>query len=240
MKLHRETLSQQLARDLSRMILQDGLQPGAEIPSEAELGEMFGVSRTVVREGIQEMVGMGLIVRSQGKSTTVAPREHWDLLNPRLLAALMAYDANAQAIFEDLFSVRILIESHAAARAATRRTEEDLALLERRLETLRACVNDTDAFMQADLDYHEAVQIASHDPVVSSILRMMREPLETSRTFTRQNPAALPAALKQHEASFAAIQAGDADGAHQAMWDHLTWSRERSVFKYRRPAQTTR
>lgn len=239
MKLHREKLSQQLARDLTRMIIQGGMQPGTEIASEADLAEMFGVSRTVVREGIQEIVGMGLILRSQGKSTIVAPREHWDLLNPKLLAVVMAHDANAQAIFEDLFAVRILIESHAAAKAAIRRTQEDLTLLEGWLENMRTCVNDTDEFMQADLGYHEAVQIASHDFVVSSILRVMRDLLEASRTFTRQNPPALPTALKQHEASFAAIRARNADAAHQAMWDHLTWSREMSVFKYRQPDETT-
>ena len=237
MKLHREKLSQMLARDLTRMIIQDGMQPGTEIPSEAELAEMFEVSRTVVREGVQEVVGMGLILRSQGKSTTVAPRENWDLLDPKLLAIIMAYDENAQAIFDDLFAVRILIESHVAAEAATRRTQNDLVLLEECLQKLRRCVNNTDEFIKADLGYHAAVQIASHDLVVSSILRVMRDLLEASRIFTRQEPSALPAALMQHEASFAAIQAGNADAAYQAMEDHLRWSQEVSIFKYRQPGE---
>jgi GntR family galactonate operon transcriptional repressor len=238
MKLPREMLSQMLAKDLTRMIIEDGMQPGTKIPSEAELAKMFEVSRTVVREGIQEIVGMGLVLRSQGKSTQIAPRENWDLLNPKLLAIIMANDGNAQAIFDDLFAVRILIESHAAAEAATRRTEEDIALLEKWLQRMRKCVNDAAEFMKADLEYHAAVQIASHDLVVSSILRVMRDLLEASRTFTQQEPPALPTALKQHEECFSAIQAGDAEAAYQAMGDHLRWSQDVSVFKFRQHDKT--
>lgn len=232
MKLSRDKLSHMLARDITRKIIREGMPPGTAIASEAELAEMFGVSRTVVREGIQEVVGMGLLLRSQGKSTTIRHRGNWDLLNPKLLAIIMAHDKSAQMIFDDLFAVRILLESHAAANAATRRTQEDLVMLEHWLKKMGECVNDTDEFMEADLEYHAAVQSASHDLVVSSILRGIRDLLETSRHFTQQDPPGLATALKQHEASFAAIRSGDADSAYQAMCDHLRWSKEMSVFKY--------
>lgn len=232
MKLSRDKLSSMLARDITQRIIVEGMQPGTTIACEAELAEMFGVSRTVVREGIQEIVGMGLLLRSQGKPTTVAQRENWDLLNPKLLAIIMAHDESAQMIFEDLFAVRILLESHAAANAATRRTREDLFALEQWVKRMHECVNDPDEFMKADLEYHVAIQTASHNLVVSSIMRDIRDLLETSRSFTQQNPPRLQIALKQHEASFAAIQSGDADAAYQAMCDHLNWSKEMSIFKY--------
>ena len=47
--------------------------PGDLIPSEAELGESFGVSRTVVRQALKEMTFEGLVVRQKGKGTFVAP-----------------------------------------------------------------------------------------------------------------------------------------------------------------------
>ena len=57
--------------------LTDGIErgewgPGDLIPSEAELGKTFGVSRTVVRQALNEMTYDGLVVRQKGKGTFVA------------------------------------------------------------------------------------------------------------------------------------------------------------------------
>jgi GntR family galactonate operon transcriptional repressor len=230
MTILRGRLSQQFASDFLQVIIRE-MQPGDEIASEADLARSFDVSRTSVREGIQEISSMGLVVRRQGRRTMIAPRDNWDMLNPRLLAAVMANDQDPKAIFEDLFDVRISIECLAAEKAACRRTPEDLKLLAQRLENVWTCFEDADGFIRADVAYHAAIHTVSHDLVVSSILRMMRGLLEASRTFTQQLAPEFARGASHHAAIYAAIAAGDPEAARQAMWEHLTWSRSVSVFE---------
>ncbi|WP_238625901.1 GntR family transcriptional regulator [Aggregatilinea lenta] len=59
--------------DILRENIQNGIwQPGEQIPGEPELCRTFGVSRTVIRQALNEMVHKGLIVREKGKGTFVA------------------------------------------------------------------------------------------------------------------------------------------------------------------------
>ena len=62
----------QLKEVLTEGIKQGDWGPGDLIPSESELGNSFGVSRTVVRQALNEMTYEGLVVRQKGKGTFVA------------------------------------------------------------------------------------------------------------------------------------------------------------------------
>jgi GntR family transcriptional regulator len=63
---------EQLKHLLLRQIKDDGLQPGDLLPSEAEIGERYAVSRTVVRQAIGELATAGMLIRRRGKGTFVA------------------------------------------------------------------------------------------------------------------------------------------------------------------------
>lgn len=62
----------QVKESLREAIERGDWQPGAQIPGEPELCSLFGVSRTVVRQALTELVYEGLIVRAKGKGTFVA------------------------------------------------------------------------------------------------------------------------------------------------------------------------
>lgn len=61
----------QMAADLRAMIEAGDLAPGAPLPSEPELAERYGLSRTSVRNGIRLLVGWGLVVVERGRGTFV-------------------------------------------------------------------------------------------------------------------------------------------------------------------------
>ena len=65
-------LSDELADRLLDVIREQGLQPGDRLPSERELGEQFGVSRTVVREAVRNLAGRNVVRTRRGASPTVA------------------------------------------------------------------------------------------------------------------------------------------------------------------------
>jgi GntR family transcriptional regulator len=65
-------LYHQLKVNLAEQIERGVLKPGDKVPSEAELGEQFQISRTTVRQALGELVNQGLLTRIQGRGTFVA------------------------------------------------------------------------------------------------------------------------------------------------------------------------
>jgi GntR family transcriptional regulator len=63
----------QLAAALLEKMETRAWQPGARFPSEREIAEAFGVSRTVIRPALELLVGDGAIIRVQGSGAFVAP-----------------------------------------------------------------------------------------------------------------------------------------------------------------------
>lgn len=84
---------EQLRQLLLRQIAEDGLEPGALLPSEAELCERYDVSRTVVRQAVGELVNEGRLRRHRGKGTFVAGPK----LNEQFMQSTVGF-------FEDLTS----------------------------------------------------------------------------------------------------------------------------------------
>ncbi|MDV2116847.1 GntR family transcriptional regulator [Alcaligenes faecalis] len=75
-------LYEQLADKLTRYIQNGRLKPGDRLPTEAELGEMFGVSRITVRQGLAILTRNGLIERFASRGTFVLERKQtgsWEL-----------------------------------------------------------------------------------------------------------------------------------------------------------------
>lgn len=74
-----KTLTAAAQDELRLAIAQGTFRPGSQLPTEAELGELLGVSRTVVREALRVLQEEGLIMRRHGVGTFV--REHAILKN---------------------------------------------------------------------------------------------------------------------------------------------------------------
>jgi DNA-binding FadR family transcriptional regulator len=169
--LHKENLSQKFVRVFAEMIVKQELPPASRIASEAEIAEQFGISRSVVREGIRELSAIGLITKSQGRTSMIAPKEQWKVLNPILLVTLLEHDPDHKEILNDLLNYRLLIECQAAADAALRWTEADLACLEEHLRQLEQNLENVEQFVQIDFLFHADIHIAAHNLILSSTLQ---------------------------------------------------------------------
>ncbi len=69
-------LYRQISDQLSDRIAAGEFKPGAPMPSEHALCEMFGVSRITVRKALDELVARNLVVRKQGRGTFVSEDQH--------------------------------------------------------------------------------------------------------------------------------------------------------------------
>ena len=118
----RQSLTSMLIEAVTERIQSGQYKRGDQLPTEKDMIEEFGVSRTVVREAIANLKASGLVSTHQGKGAFV--------LDEGVRSFRISEDklALAEEVLEAL-EVRIAIESEAAALAARRRTPEQLAAI---------------------------------------------------------------------------------------------------------------
>ena len=226
MKLQQNNLTQQFVRTFTEAIVQEEFKEGESIPSEGEIAAMFGISRTILREGMREISSLGLIIKHQGARSVVAPMAEWDLLNKNLLATLLSAEEKREEIFEGLFSFRLALECQAANEAANNRTAKDVALMQEQLEIMQESMDDQDRFLQADDQMHRSIHNATHNIVFLSILKNIRDIMIMAREFTIAAPIEQQHAMQQHTDIVDCIRKGDPEAASRAMKRHILWAKE--------------
>ncbi len=118
---------EQIVRQIQAAIRDNALSEGDRLPTERELAETFGVSRSVVREAIKVLSAQGMVESRQGSGLFVRNRPIESVSRAIVLSVspdLMSVDR--------LFEFRKLLEVDAARLAALRATPEQIAALGRR------------------------------------------------------------------------------------------------------------
>jgi GntR family transcriptional repressor for pyruvate dehydrogenase complex len=217
-----EKLSNRVSREIEQAILKNRLEPEARLPTEGELCRSFGVSRTVVREALQQLAARGLVHSVAGSGSYVASSNLSDL--ERCLALLSKLHADQNAFLE-LLDLRLLIETELAGRLAAGPTPESLAALRKALAAMKANVDDCEAFASADTAFHRTIVDGVGHELFAAIWKPLaplarRYGLETYDSRTTANGA-----IREHRAILRNIVEGNVDGAREAMQEHLISSR---------------
>ena len=222
-------LATAVIEELVDRVVSGAFPAGSVLPTEPALCEAFGVSRSVVREAVKTLETMRLVKVQQGQGTTVLTLDSWDLVNPLVLAAVVRHDEEL-AILDHLIDVRCALETLMAGRAATRHTEADRELIDRRYADLEALVGEPDAYSRADVAFHDAILTASGNLLGRAIINTLTEEAYRSLRYVgvptdedrRQSNVA-------HRAIRDAVFAGDGAAAEEAMSSHIreAWERRR-------------
>ena len=228
-QIRKNNLTEEFVQAFAEAIVQGEYPIGSFIPSEAELAEEFGISRTVVREGVRELSALGLIAKRQGAKSTVAPRDNWDILSKSLLMELLRSPDMRQEVLEGLFGIRLSLECHAAAEAAVRRTGEDLRAMHEQLAVMEEAIHDQKRFVEADHNMHSYIHDAVHNMVFSSILHTVHDSLKIARTFMVVESDLQNQALQQHRDLVRHIENQDPAAAAKTMHEHIGWAKEQST-----------
>jgi GntR family galactonate operon transcriptional repressor len=222
-------LATAVVEDLVDRIVGGELPVGSALPTEPVLCEMFSVSRTVVREAVKSLEGMGLVRAQQGLGTRVREAEAWDLLNPVVLAASVRHDAE-RSILEDLVSVRRALESQMAGQASRSATDAQLAHIEAALDLVKAEEADTARFFRADLAYHDAIMEASGNRFARAVIHAVNtEAFRSLRYIGEPTLEDCRQSNREHEDIFNRLKARDDAGAAHAMDQHIhdSWLKRR-------------
>jgi len=169
----------EVARSIGVDIIAGRYAEGTRLPGDAELIAMFGVSRPVLRESVKTLVAKGLLSTKARVGTVVRERGAWNMFDADVLAWHL--DAGIDKRFlGDLAEIRLVVEPRAAALAAVRRSEADLAELRQSIDRMRREASDSVGFADADLALHIAVANASGNPFMRSIGNVIEAALRAS------------------------------------------------------------
>ncbi|MDC9597515.1 FCD domain-containing protein [Xenorhabdus anantnagensis] len=205
----------EVAQSLRQMIIDMDYSPGDRLPTEREIAEKFGVSRTLIREAliVLELENLIEVRKSSGIYIIRLP---------------CAYSSdttiNAAGPFE-LLQARQLLESNIAEFAALQVTPVDIANMRNALEKERNDLISGES-ESGDREFHLAIAQATHNS-------MLVELLKQSWTWRENNPMWIKlhsriantdyrkAWLNDHQAILAAMIKKDPAAAKQTMWQHL-------------------
>lgn len=195
------TPADQIAADLTEAIHEHRVLPGMKL-SEDEVGEVFGVGRTVVRQALRSLAHDGLLSIERNRGAFVA--------KPSVKEA------------REVFEARALLEPRMARAAAERTTAEDMALLERHIEEEHAALRDGQHGRALKLSGHFHVEIAriADQATVEAFIRQLisRSSLVIALYWRRRNAMCESHA---HHALLDALRAHDGDNAEELMKGHL-------------------
>lgn len=208
----RSRLYETVAESLLEHVEKAGLAPGDRLPAERRLAEQFGVSRTSIRQALVRLEVQGVVEIRHGDGVFLAA--------PRPSTALTGVWERAERL-SDIYAVREALEVKIAELAALHCRDEDRALIEGALEQMDDEVVRGGTGEKADAAFHRAVTLASHNPVMLELMDGLSDRIAESRLASLTQPGRPPVSLAGHRAIAAAVLAGDARGAAEAMRAHL-------------------
>jgi len=210
-------LYEQIVDQIEQAILKGELKPGDQLPAERELAEQFGVSRTAVREAVKALREKGLVEAFSGRGTFVtngtsqAMRQSLDLIT-----RIGGPDGSAQ-----LAEVRAILEPEIAALAAGRIEEQLLVALREAVAVMDRSLEDPDAYIEADLDFHLALAEGAANPVILSLIDSIVGLLREQRLRIFSVEGGPERGQYHHKQILEAIEQRNAEKARAAMREHL-------------------
>lgn len=204
-----DLVSGRVAESLGRAIVHGEYAGGTVLPSELELCERYGVSRTGVREALKMLGAKGLIAPRRRIGGTVTDRSNWSLLDPDVLRWMRGAALDI-GLLRDLAGLRLAIEPEAARQAAARGDEADIAAIG---EAGQAMAADPAKALVADVAFHVALLKASGNRFFTALGPMVESALAMSIPVTNEVKQVPKADILLHMAIFEAIRDGRGEEA---------------------------
>lgn len=201
--------------------IHDGrLKPGDALPSEARLAASFGVSKPIAREAIRQLAAMGVVNIQQGKVTRVQALDAGPLDRFFRFAVRGSKTGLTEAV-----ELRRILEPPIAAHSAERRSPADIERLGAILARMEMALGDVPRWIEADLDFHEAVAASSGNSLLDLQIRglrpVIREVMEIFNSRSARTKSDWRQTYERHVRVVEAIRAGDAGAAALAMNKHF-------------------
>jgi DNA-binding FadR family transcriptional regulator len=219
-------LAMQVSRELGRRIVAGHYKEDALIEDEGKLSQRFGVSKSVIREGVKLLVSKGLLEVKRGSGTRVRRRASWALLDDDVLAWHLAVDPKP-AFLRQLLDIRRMMEPKAAGWAAIHGTEAQFAEVEAAQVRMEEEAHSIEDFVVADALFHRGILRAANNEILLSMEGVIFSALLSSIRLTNRDPRENANSIPFHRKVLEAIKARDHVLAEQMMTAHLNDTSQR-------------
>jgi DNA-binding FadR family transcriptional regulator len=208
-----------LAREIRERILSGELVEGTALPAERELVKQTQMSRATVREALRILEVQNLIRVRPGRAGGAFVQRP----TTKSMASSVSTLIRGQKIrLADLMETREALEPSCAELAARKRTNEDLDVLDRANDEIANPDADLTAFLQANLDWHVGVAMASHNELLIGLMMALSHAIymgTDNAAFVDDNVRTVT--QRAHRSITNAIRSGDPDVAGRRMRNHV-------------------
>lgn len=213
----RRLLSEQVADSILRSIIDNGFEPGEKMPTEPELSEQYGVSRTVIREAGRILVSRGVVDIRPRRGMVVSEYSGKSL--SRQVGLMLSVGRGS---FKQLMEMRLSLEVQMTEFAALRRSDDESADIIRFAHLIGEPGLTFDQTIRADLAFHSAVAKASANPFFEHVINPINDYLRESYSDSLGYESERGNTHGEHLRIAEAVRAGDPVEARLAAYDHLT------------------
>jgi len=209
-----------IARSLAADIHSGRYQPAEMLPSERGLCEAFSVGRTVIREAITILQGMGLVDQTKGKRPRV--------VSPTLSKVMEGVGTAAQFFFSGseglahLEQARLFLETSLVRYACEHATNAQVGKLVEAIDTCERSIGEIEAFRDADVHFHRILAEIPGNPIFVALHDTFVERLMKNRALLPDFEKRNSVSNQEHRDIVAAILDKDSDRAVTILSGHLT------------------
>ena len=212
-------LSERVADEVIRYILDNRLSEGDRLPNETELAEALHVGRSTIREAMKRLATRNVVSIQRGRGTFIKAR-------PGLISDPLGFRfaQDKRKLLIDLIELRLILEPPIAALASIRRTDADILRIREAQALVQRMVDAGQNHGAADAGFHAAIAQASQNSVISTMIPILNQSVDLVVSISGR--ASLDRTMQYHRDICEAISRGDARLAEAVMRSHLNDHRE--------------
>ncbi|MBT4568723.1 MAG: FCD domain-containing protein [Marinovum sp.] len=217
--MQRQSLASHIATELAADVHNGALREGEMYPSERDLCERFGVGRSIVRDGMTILQGMGLTGHIKGKRPRVT--------EPTLAGVMSSVSDAAQYFFKDmegrahLQQARLFLETSMVQYAVENASNAQIAKMAVTVEECDASLTDITKFRGADVKFHRALAEVPGNPIFVALHEAFVDRLMRNAPIKANSKEHNTASNEGHKKIISAILARDTDAAVKSLTAHL-------------------
>jgi GntR family transcriptional repressor for pyruvate dehydrogenase complex len=209
----RPRLYEVIVEQLCGYIADNEMTPGDRLPAERDLAAQLGVSRASLSQALVALEVQGVLSVRHGEGAILVRR-------PTEERAIKALREHADRI-PDIIEAREALEVKLAGLAAARRSDEEMAAIDRAIAMMESEIEAGDRGVVGDEMFHEAITRAAHSSLLSKLMHEISGLIKETRIESLSQERRPRASLEGHRRIAEAVRKQDPEVASAAMADHI-------------------
>ncbi len=221
--LKKVKVSDEVVQALESIIVENDLQPGDKLPSQAELSEKLQVGTRSIREAFRTLESRGLVETKQGKGVFVK-ETNLDYFLETLMDSFVFHFPSTKDLLVDLTKTRRIIESQAIFEIAADPPRGFLPRFAELVEKLdgKADEKDIDSYNVLDFELHNLIVTATGNKILITLYKHLHSLMMQSFSKTGYVRGSLTTSVEDHHKMLEALVTRDADQAKIIMEKHIS------------------